>query len=201
VLWLVAVALGLGAAAAAGLNAPQPVWIGTACAAVVLIVVAVVAHLRSVPATPGTQADARDLALSLAAELEEAVDLVGVAVERGKWWLPSEAAPRAAWNAREPELRGFGGRFHKPVRDAYRKLAQHNLKAAQAEAAEYRAIGGELTEPGRELSDVDRAALEATRGVISHALERIAELESIDATQRHRAGAGQSAPRRRWLWR
>jgi hypothetical protein len=179
VLWLVAVALGLGAAAARGLNAPQPVWIGAVCVAVVLIVMAVVANLRSVPASPVTEASPRDLALSLAAELVEAADLVGVAVQRGQWWLPSEAAPRAVWNARERELRAFGERFHKPVRDAYRKLAQNNRRAAQGEAAEYRAIGGELTEPGRELSDADRAALEATRGLISHALERLGELESM----------------------
>jgi hypothetical protein len=166
------------------------------------LVVAAVVHFRRPRAAP-SQPDARDVALSLAAELEEGADRVGLAAQRGWWWLPSEAVPRSVWSAREAELRAFGEHFHKPVRDAYRKLAQHDRRAAQGEAAEYNAIGGELTQPGRQLTDEDRAALEETRGVIAHALERLSELGSLDGDQRlvteeHRDGLRAALNRAQW---
>jgi hypothetical protein len=177
VLWFLAVALSLGTAAAKGLNAPKAVWIGAGCTAIAFTGVAVLVHLRGGSAMP-VATNARDLALSLATELEEAGDRVGTAVEQGEWWLPSEAPSQSVWNARETELRAFGGRFHKPVRDAYRKVAQHNREAVQVEAAQYQAVGREVNGAGHELSSADREALEATRGVITHTLERLAELES-----------------------
>jgi hypothetical protein len=147
---------------------------------------------RAAAAPPASAPVAGDVALSLQGELEEAADTIGRALERGRWWLPSDAPPRTVWEQRDAQLRTFGERFHKPVRDAYRKVEQHNREAQQREAAEYNAVGGELTAAGRTLSDVDRGELKATRGVVAHALDRLSELAARDgepaavATPEHR---------------
>ncbi len=144
------------------------------------------------PRAPASTPVAGDVALSLQGELEEAADTIGHALERGRWWLPSDAPPRTVWEQRDAQLRTFGERFHKPVRDAYRKVEQHNREAQQREAAEYNAVGGELTGAGRALSDADRGELEVTRGVVAHALDRLSELAARDgdlaavATLEHR---------------
>jgi hypothetical protein len=146
-----------------------------------LSAVAAVFAFRGRPAarrrTISPAASPGDLVLALAPELEEAADRVGTAAERGEWWAPSETPPSAMWAAREEELRTLGRHFHKPVSDAYRKVAAHIRQAKRAEAIEYQAVGRVVDRPGRELSDEDRAALRDTHGVIAHALERLTELE------------------------
>jgi hypothetical protein len=136
----------------------------------------VAGHHELAPALSAS--DGRDLALSLQGELEEASDAIGRARGRGQWWFQSEAPPATVWAQREPELRTHGEHFHKPVRDAYRKVEQHNRDARLRQEAEYEFVGREHPGPTMEVSAADNDDLVRTTGVIKHALDRLSELAS-----------------------
>jgi hypothetical protein len=118
--------------------------------------------------------DVHHLAHGLDNELEKALGHLGNASDEGHMWSPSEAPPVDFWEAHDDDLRSLGWRYHKPVREAYRKMDDLNELARQR--AEYRVAAG-ISERRRDLSGEDRKRLEDASRAVNHALERIQELD------------------------
>jgi hypothetical protein len=120
--------------------------------------------------------DVHHLAHGLDHELEKALNRLEHAEERGRMWPPSESAPDDFWEAHDADLRSMGWRYHKPVSDAYRKMADLN------DLARRRADTGQATHKGApaargELSSADRQRLREAGRAVNHALERLHELD------------------------
>jgi hypothetical protein len=118
--------------------------------------------------------DVHQLTHGLDNELEKALDHLDHANHEGHMWSPAEAPPVDFWEAHDDDLRSMGWRYHKPVRDAYRKMDDLNELARQR--AEYRVAAG-ISERQRDLSGDERQRLQDASRSVHHALERIQELD------------------------
>jgi hypothetical protein len=120
--------------------------------------------------------DVHHLAHGLDNELEKALDHLENAADSGHMWRPAEEPPASFWHSHDSDLRTLGSHYHRPVRQAYRRVADLNELARQRASAG--GVPGGRT-PGRSdnLSLGDRRRLdEASRAVIQ-ALERLQELD------------------------
>jgi hypothetical protein len=120
--------------------------------------------------------DVHHLAHGLDNELEKALDRLEHAADRGQMWRPSEAAPDDFWESHEGDLRSMGRHYHKPVREAYRKMADLNELARTRAATQPRQSSGPPAARG-ELTDGDRRRLEDAGQAVNHALDRLRELD------------------------
>jgi hypothetical protein len=120
--------------------------------------------------------DVHHLAHGLDNELEKALDRLEHAADRGDMWQPSEAAPDDFWESHDGDLRSMGRHYHKPVRDAYRKMADLNELARKRAATQPRPSSGAPAARG-ELTDGDRRRLEDASQAVNHALDRLRELD------------------------
>jgi hypothetical protein len=120
--------------------------------------------------------DVHHLAHGLDHELEKALDRLEHADERGHMWLPSEAAPDDFWESHDGELRSMGWHYHKPVSDAYRKMADLNELARRRAGTEQATPAG-APAAGDELSAGDRRRLKEAGRAVNRALDRLDELD------------------------
>jgi hypothetical protein len=118
--------------------------------------------------------DVHHLTHGLDNELEKALHRLEHAEENGHMWLPSEAPPDSFWESHDGDLRKLGWHFHRPVQDAYSKMADLNDMARQRASAE-----GDSTSAGGggELSVGDRQRLHEAGDAVNQALERLQELD------------------------
>jgi predicted nucleotide-binding protein len=114
----------------------------------------------------------RKIANVLAGELEEAVDLIGRALEADALWAAPRRMPTNAANAHLDELAAEHSDVHKAVRDAYRKINDLNWQQIARAAAEQ---PGVMLSPGESLAltEEDREALAEVRSVIANALDAL----------------------------
>jgi hypothetical protein len=117
--------------------------------------------------------DVHQLAHGLDHELEKALDRLEHAEDNGHMWRPSEAPSEDFWESHDGDLRRLGWHFHRPVRDAYRKVADLNDLARQRAAPASTDAG----RPGPDLSAGDRRRLHEAGEAVNEALERLQELD------------------------
>jgi hypothetical protein len=119
--------------------------------------------------------DVHHLAHGLDHELENALRRLEHAEDNDHMWLPSEAPADKFWESHDGDLRTLGWHFHKPVEDAYRKMAQLNDLARQRAGAE---PGSTATGERRGgLSVRDRRRLHEAGDAVNQALDRLQELD------------------------
>jgi hypothetical protein len=137
--------------------------------------------------------DVHHLTHGLDHELEKALQRLEHAEDNGHMWRPSESPPDSFWESHDGDLRTHGWHFHRPVQDAYRKMAELNDLARKHAGAEPDSdtAGGR----GGSLSVGDRARLHEAGHAVNHALERLQELDSrpVDGCAQ---APGQRAPGR-----
>ena len=122
--------------------------------------------------------DAHHLAQGLDHELEKALDRLHHAADRGHMWAPSEAIPDDFWKSHDGDLRSMGRHYHKPVRDAYRKMAGLNeLAGRRAAGAGDGDAPADARAPRGGLTAGERRRLDEAGEAVSHALERLHELD------------------------
>jgi hypothetical protein len=90
-------------------------------------------------------------------------------------WRPSEAPPDSFWESHDGDLRTLGWHFHRPVQDAYRKMADLNDLARQRAGAEPSSDAGGGA--GGSLSVGDRRRLQEAGRAVNQALDRLQELD------------------------
>jgi hypothetical protein len=120
--------------------------------------------------------DVRHLAHGLDNELEKALDRLEHAADRGHMWPPSEAAPNGFWETHDDDLRALGRHYHGPVREAYRQLEGLN-ELARERAAPGRDGDTAARAAQEQLTPSDRRRLRDAGDAVSHALDRLDELD------------------------
>jgi hypothetical protein len=137
--------------------------------------------------------DVHHLTHGLDHELEKALQRLEHAEDNGHMWLPSEAPPDSFWESHDGDLRRLGWHFHRPVQDAYRKMADLNDLARKRAGGESEADAA--AGRGGSLSVGDRARLHEAGHAVNQALERLQELDSRPGDTRVEA-PGRRAPGR-----
>jgi hypothetical protein len=120
--------------------------------------------------------DVHQLAHGLDNELEKALHRLEDAADIGHMWPPSEASPDEFWKSHDGELRSMGRHYHKPVSDAYRKMADLNELSRTRAAQDHGTPAGPSQTP-RDLTAADRRRLHEAGEAVSHALDRLDELD------------------------
>ncbi|HEV7585157.1 MAG TPA: hypothetical protein VGO14_05200 [Solirubrobacteraceae bacterium] len=118
--------------------------------------------------------DVHHLAHGLDHELEKALHRLEHASDDGHMWRPSEAAPDRFWQSHDGDLRSLGWHYHRPVEEAYRQMADLNELARRRAAP---AGDGDTQGTQDPLTPSDRRRLSAAGDAVSHALERLQELD------------------------
>jgi hypothetical protein len=118
--------------------------------------------------------DVHELAHGLDNELEKALDHLEDAADRGHMWTPADEPPASYWHSHDADLRTFGSHYHRPVRQAYRRMADLNDVARERAGGP---AGPRTPAPSGELSLGDRRRLDAASRAVIHARERLRELE------------------------
>jgi hypothetical protein len=126
--------------------------------------------------------DVHHLAHGLDNELEKALHRLEHAADRGHMWPPSEAAPNDFWQSHDDDLRSLGWHYHGPVRDAYRQMEGLNELARERAASGRDGDGDGDADAGapagqEQLTPSDRRRLREAGDAVSHALERLDELD------------------------
>jgi hypothetical protein len=118
--------------------------------------------------------DVHELAHGLDSELEKALGHLENAADRGRMWTPAEEPPASFWRSHDDDLRTFGSRYHRPVRQAYRRMADLN-ELARERAGDV--AGARAPRELNDLSPADRRRLDAANEAVIQALERLRELD------------------------
>jgi hypothetical protein len=121
--------------------------------------------------------DVHQLAHGLDDELEKALHRLHHATERGHMWPPAQAPPATYWDSHGGDLRTLGWHFHKPVHDAYSKIAGLNELARQRADDDSRPAGVVEPQGTSGLSEADRRRLSDADEAVNRALARLRELE------------------------
>lgn len=134
-------------------------------------------HMPSVDTNAERTPVASEVARQLEAELEDANDLIGDALTTGRFWKSDRRLPTSIWDQHESSFARLGRDIDKPVRDAFRKLKQFNIEAAQREATEEGAVGAIALGPTLAFGAVDSERLANLQGVLIHGMDVLRALQ------------------------
>jgi len=137
-------------------------------------------HPPGVPKPTDSRRDAKTngaervvIARRLEAELEEAEDLIGAALDDSWLWRPPRRCPDSVWQEYDVVLAGASPATHKAAQDAYRKLKDLNLRVQERAADEEPgAILGDGQ--GLRLDDREASRLREVLAVIRNARDHLA---------------------------
>jgi hypothetical protein len=153
------------------------------------------AALRRQRMAPST--DRTALARRLTGELEESEDLLGEALQAGRFWLPARKCPALVWSEYDKPLATASPPTHKAVQAAYRKLNDLNWRVAERAAQE--TPGAILVEgQGLNLGDRDRDRLLGVLGVIRNAKDHLARFGGGEAQPGEESARAGGDPREHW---
>jgi hypothetical protein len=120
--------------------------------------------------------DVHQLAHGLDDELEKALDHLDHATGDGQMWRPSEAPPADFWESHGDDLRSLGWHYHRPVKAAYRQMADLNELARRRASADRRSAA-HAAPVATGLSAAERRRLYEASQAVNEALDRLRELE------------------------
>ena len=134
-------------------------------------------RLPAVDTTTEREPIVAEVARRLEADLEDANDMIGAAIDRGSLWTEDQHLPLLLWKGHEQAFARLGRAVDKPVRDAFRKLNQLDAEARRRAAAEEAAVGTVDGGPGLMLDERDRGRVQDLQGVLAHAMQVLRDLQ------------------------
>jgi hypothetical protein len=121
--------------------------------------------------------DVHHLAHGLDHELEKALERLEHTADDGHMWSPSEAPQDGFWQSHDDDLRSLGRHYHRPVSDAYRKIAGLDELARERAAPDHEVPHERASRAQEPLTPADRRRLREAGEAVSRARERLNELD------------------------